>query len=258
MGKTNSRSHADQPDDLSDALAALYLTEETGLPCNTKGYEMSSFEATDSAGARVRRRALRVTFGYNTSIKQQRHLLTFGSDDQQCNVILKATEASPVHCRVYAQLNSGPNVWVIEDTSTNGTEYVDEESRRTRISKTVVRGRVAAYGLYRIKIGGNLFSFGSPSDEKEKSQRERWFKDLDPILVTQEVLQGQLRGATPDYCQISQIGDGGMAQVFQYMERTTGLMIAVKEEEVTVEGADERIQKEIAYMQSLKHVSPMI
>ena len=113
MGKIKAKSNAEQPEDPSDALAALYLTEETGLPCNTKDYEIIQFDAADSSGVRMERRALRVTFTKNTSVKQQRHLLTFGSDDQQCNVILNATEASPVHCKLYAQLNSGPNVWVI-------------------------------------------------------------------------------------------------------------------------------------------------
>ena len=43
--------------------------------------------------------------------------------------------------------------------------------------------------------------------------------------------------------------------VFQYMEMTTGLMVAVKEEMVKNNAADKRVQKEISYMQTLKHVS---
>lgn len=253
MGQTKPRSNAGAPDDLSEALVALYLTEETGLPCNTKDYEISLFKAPDSAGNLVERRALRVTIEKKTSIGQQCHLLTFGSDDQRCNVVLKATEASPVHCKVYAQLNSGPNIWVIEDNSSNGTEYLDDESYRKGIAKTAVRRRVAARGLYRIKIGRNIFSLWPPSDNQESSQRERWFQDLNPILVTQTLLREQLRGAVEDYCPICSIGQGGMGEVSQYMELTTGLMIAVKEEQVKKEGADERIQKEIGYMQSLRH-----
>lgn len=258
MGETKPRSLAGQPDDLSDVLVALYLTEETGLPCTTKDYAISLLEVTDSAGARIERRALRVTFEKNTSVKQQRHLLTFGSDDHRCNVILNATEASPVHCKVYAQLNSGPHVWVIDDTSTDGTRYVDEESRLTGISKTVVGRRVAARGLCRLQIGRHIFTFWSPSDEQEISRRERWFQDLDPILVTESLLQEQLLGGVAEYRPIESVGHGGMGEVFKYMELTTGLMIAVKEEEVKKEGADQRIQKEIAYMQSLRHVSRMI
>ena len=255
MNTTTSRSDAIQPGNASNALVALYLTEETGLPCNTKGYEITSFETQDSAGARVQRRALRVTYENGTSIKQPLHLLTIGSDDQQCNVILKATEASPIHCKIYAQLNSGLDVWVMEDNSVHGTVYVDEESRRTLIPKRVVRSRVAAHGLCRIQIGRNIFGLWSPSNGHEKLQREHWFSRLDPILVTQEILQGQLCGATPAFCQICPIGDGGMADVVQYMERTTGLMIAVKEEKVEEKGADERVQKEIGYMRNLRHVS---
>lgn len=255
MAERKPRSDAGQPDDLSDALVALYLTEETGLPCNAKEYEISLFKAPDSAGTFVERRALRVTFEKNTSIKQQRHLLTFGSDDQCCNVILVATEASPVHCKVYAQLNSGPNVWVIEDSSSDGTEYIDIDALRSGIPKKVVGRRIAAYGLRHIRIGRNIFSLWLPSDDHETSLRERWFQDLDPMLVTQNLLREQLRGAAEDYCAICPIGHGGMGDVFKYMELTTGLMIAVKEEEVKKEEADKRIQKEIAYMQSLRHVS---
>ena len=249
MDETNPKSDAGQQEDPSDALAALYLTEETGLPCNTKDFEVTSFKASDSTGALVERRALRVTFGKNTSIKQQSHLLTFGSDDQQCNVILMATEASAVHCKIYAQLNSGPNVWVIEDSSIKGTDYVDDEALHTRKAKTAIHGRVAAHGLHRIQIGRNIFALRSPSDTQEESRRKRWFQDLEPILVTENLLREQLRGIIADYRPIRMVGEGGMGAVVQYMELTTGLMVAIKEEEVKREGADERIQKEIYYMQ---------
>ena len=257
-GEAKVSSDSSTLHELPDALVALYLTEETGLPCTTKDYEMSVIKAQDSTGTLLERPALRVTFKKNASIKQQHHLLTFGSDQRHCNIILNANEASPIHCKVYAQLNSGPNVFVIEDNSANGTEYVDEESQCTRISKSVIRGRVAAHGLCRIRIGRNIFGFSLPLDKEEIAQRERWFSGIDPILVTRKVLQEQLRGAALGFCQICPIGKGGMAQVFQHMEKTTGLMIAVKEEKVKGKEADERIQKEIAYMQSLRHVSPLI
>ena len=242
-------------DKVPNALVALYLTGESGMPFRAKGYEIVPFKAEDSTGTRVERRGLRVVFEYGISIKQPCHLLTFGSDDQRCNVILKATDASPIHCKIYAQLNSGPNVWVIEDTSTKGTDYLDGESLRTRTSKQVVCGRVAAQGLCRIQIGRYIFSFWPPSDEQEKFQRERWFRDLDPIPVTQGLILEQLLGIRADFCHVNVIGHGGMGEVFRYMETTTGLMIAVKEEKVKDKEADERVQKEIGYMQRLKHVS---
>lgn len=258
MAKTNSKRNRDQLNKLSNALVALYLTEETGLPCNAKGYELATFEAQDDVGTPVERPALRVTFENDTPIKQPHHLLTFGSDDQRCDVVLEATEASPIHCRVYAQLNSGPNVWVIEDISTTGTEYVDDESLRTRIPKKVAHGRVAAQGLHRIRIGRLLFGFWSPSDNEETSLRERYFQGLEPIPVTQEILREQLRGVAVNFHRVVMVGDGGMGAVFKYIETTTGLMIAVKEEEVRSMEADERVQKEIGYMQSLRHVSQVV
>ena len=257
MDRIDADFDTDQPADLSNALVALYLTEESGLPCNTKGYEISSLEAEDSAGARVEKRALRVTFDTGTSTKQPRRLLTFGSNDQLCNVVLRATEASPIHCSIYAQLNSGPDIWVIEDISANGTQYLDEESLRTRLPKNVTRGRVAVQGLCRIQMGRSVFGFWFPSDRLEKSRRERYFRHLDPVPVTQEILREQLRGASSNFRPLEMIGDGGMGKVFRYMEMTTGLMIAVKEEKVENKKADERVQKEIGYMQSLRHVSHM-
>ena len=258
MDRIDPKIDTDRPGNLSNALVALYLTQETGLPCNTTGYEISSVEAKDSAGARVERRALRVTFDPGASTKQPRLLLTFGSDDQLCNVVLKATEASLIHCRVYAQLNSGPGIWVIEDTSAIGTKYLDEESLRTNIPKNIARGRVAVQGLCRIQIGRTIFGFWLPSNKQEKSHRERYFRNLDPVLVTEEMIQEQLRGAASNFRPLEMIGEGGMGTVFRYMELTTGLMIAVKEEKVEKKEADERVQKEIGYMQSLRHVSHMI
>lgn len=257
MGKTKSTSNDIQPSGHSGALVALYLTQETGLPCNAKDYELSIFMAPDSTGNLVARQALRVTFDKNTSVEQPRHLLTFGSDEKRCNVILMASEAKPVHCRVYAQLNSGPDVWVVEDSSSDGTEYLDHQSLRNFIPKQVVGGRFAAQGLRRIKIGRNIFSLWPPSDSQEISRRERWLQDHNPTLVTQKLLREQLRGAVENYCPIRRIGHGGMGDVLQYMEKTTGLMIAVKEEEVRSKEADERVQKEIGYMRILKHVSQM-
>ena len=255
MDRIDAKIDNDQPGKLSKSLVALYLTEETGLPCNAKGCEISTLEVEDSAGNRVKRLALRVTFDPGTSTKQPCHLLTFGSDDQLCNIILTATEASPIHCRIYAQLNSGPDIWVIEDTSANGTQYLDEESLRTRKSKNIDRGKVAVQGLRRIQIGRNIFSFWSPSDNQEKTRLERYFQDLDPVPVTEVMIREQLRGASFNIHPLEMIGDGGMGKVFRYMEMTTGLMIAVKEQEVETKKADERVQKEIGYLQSLRHVS---
>ena len=255
MRKPKIKNDTGQLNDLPDELVAFHLTEDTGLPCNAKDYAITMLHAIDAEGTRVERPALKVTFQPTASIHQQLLLLTFGSDTQCCNVILKATEASPVHCRVYAQLNSGPDLWVIEDTSAQGTEYLDEESRLSGRSKKALGRRVAARNLCRIKIGHNMFTFWPPSDGKEMSRRERWFQDLDPIPVTEELLREQLLGAKADYRSIGSVGEGGMGNVFQYMELTTGLMIAVKAEAVEDKEADDRIQKEIRYMQSLEHVS---
>ena len=87
----------------------------------------------------------------------------FWTRPQRCDIVLEATEASPAHCKAYAQLNSGLDVWVIEDISTKGTEYSDGKSRLTGISKKIVGGRVAAQGLYRIDVGHYVFAFWSPS-----------------------------------------------------------------------------------------------
>ena len=201
MVDTKARSGADQLGDFPDAVVALYLTNETGPACEIGGYGISSFRATNSDGMLAEKEGLRVTFGRNASVKHPHHLLTFGSN-QRYNVVLKTSKASPVHYKVYAQLNSSPGFWVIEDTSAHGTEYKDEGSCRAQIFKTLVRRSAATYGLHRIRIGPNNFHLWLPSDEHEKFQRERWFKHLDPILVTEGLLQEQLCGATKAFCKI--------------------------------------------------------
>ena len=92
--------------EVSGAMVALYLTQETGLPCNTRGYEVSLFRAPGSGRSLAEMYALRLLFQRGVSIKQQCRLLSFGSDPQRCDIVLEATEASPVHCKVYAQFNS--------------------------------------------------------------------------------------------------------------------------------------------------------
>lgn len=103
---------------------------------------------------------------------------------------------------------------MIEDTSTKGTRYSDGESQTYRSGTLCFR------------------FFGHPQTKQEILRRDRWHKDLDPVPITTDLLRDQLLGATAGYRSVEKIGQGGMSTVYQDMELTTGLMIAVKEEDV--------------------------
>ena len=47
--------------------------------------------------------------------------ISFGSDSQ-CHGLFPADVASQVHCKIYAQLNSGSQGWLVDDSSTHGKE----------------------------------------------------------------------------------------------------------------------------------------
>lgn len=96
-------------------IVAFYLTQESQYSTGqTSGYDAVRIEVTDS-GQPVSRSALRVTFSRNAPLEKPLKLIVFGSDPQRCNVTLTAGNIQPVHCSIFAQLNSGPTAWLVED-----------------------------------------------------------------------------------------------------------------------------------------------
>ncbi|KAM0797742.1 kinase-like domain-containing protein, partial [Usnea florida] len=54
--------------------------------------------------------------------------------------------------------------------------------------------------------------------------------------------------------QMNLIGEGGNGKVFRYMERNTGLLVAVKHQQVETESHKALVMKEINFMKTLRHV----
>lgn len=208
---------------------------------------------TGPLGKPVKKPALRVTFPHDQRIEEPVGLVGIGSD-LRCHVLLPADVVSPVHCRVYAQLNSGPRVWIVDDSSVGGTQIQDDESSGNKVGRTVHGRRQGAQGLKTIQIGLYSFQIRVPVSETEIRRREDWFSINQPIPVTREMLDRQLGGLDHDWHEMHQVGEGGNGKVYKYMERNTALFVAVKEEKARNKEHEALILKEINFMKTLRHV----
>ncbi len=242
-------------DQASEPIVAFYLTQETDLPATFQGnYQVVTIKILNSAGKPLRKPALRVTFSHDQSIDELVGLVGFGRDPR-CNVLLPADFVSSVHCRIYAQLNSGPQAWLIDDTSTRGTQVDDDESLHDKLTKTVHGRRQAAQGLHAIKIGPYVFQILAPVSNTEVRRREEWFQLNKPIPVTRSMLNRQLGGLRYDWLRMDRVGRGGNGEVYKYMEKHTALCVAIKEEDLKNSGKQFMVKKEVDYMETLRHVS---
>ena len=242
-------------DSTSEPIVAFYLTQETNLPAVFES-EPQTVTVTDpnSLGKLVKKTALRATFSHNQSVEEPVGLVAFGSDPR-CHVRLPTNVASPIHCRIYAQLNSGPDIWLVDDSSPHGTEVKNEETSRTGEVRIVHGRRQAVLGLHSIKIGSYVFQIRVPVDDTEARQREDWFRLNKPIPVTNSMLDRQLGGFPRDWARMDLIGEGGFGKVFRCMEKSTALFVAIKQQKTYTTAQNAEVMKEINFMKTLRHVS---
>lgn len=243
------------PDQASEPIVAFYLTQETDLPVKFQGeYQVVTIKIPGSSGQPVQKPALRVTFAHDQSIEELVGLVGFGSDPR-CQVLLPTNVVRSVHCRVYAQLNSGPQVWLVDDSSTQGTQVKDDETSHDKLTKNVHGRRQASQGLHTIRIGPYLFRIRAPVSNTEVRRREDWFRLNKPIPVTRKMLDRQLDGLAYDWLRMDRVGKGGNGVVYRYMEKRTALYVAIKEEKLEHPGLQLKVRKEVNYMETLCHVS---
>ena len=255
MGDKKHGGPPSVPDLASEPVVAFYLIQKTDLPVKFQGnYQVVATEIPNSAGRPVIKPALRVTFPHDQSIEEPVGLIGFGCHPL-CNVILSTDYASSVHCRIYAQLNSGSRVWLVDDSSTQGTRVEDDETSRDKSIKIVHGRRQAAQGLQAIEIGPYLFQVRAPVSNTEVRRRENWFRLNKPIPVTRLMLDRQLDGLGYDWSRMNRIGKGGNGEVYRYMEKCTALFVAIKEEKLKHPGKRLQVKKEVTYMETLRHVS---
>ncbi|KAF6226099.1 hypothetical protein HO133_008964 [Letharia lupina] len=241
------------PDQASEPIVAFYLTQETDLPVKFQGeYQVVTIKIPGSSGQPVQKPALRVTFAHDQSIEELVGLVGFGSDPR-CHLLLPADVVDPVHCRVYAQLNSGPQVWLVDDSSTQGTQVEEDQDPRHKSIKTVHGRRQAVQGLHAVRIGPYLFKIRAPVSNTEVRRREDWFRLNKPIPVTRKMLDRQLDGLAYDWLRMDRVGSGAFGNVYRYMERNTALFIAIKEERTRSKEHKAMVMQEIKFMKSLRH-----
>lgn len=250
------------PDQASEPVVAFYLTQETDLAAKFQGeHQIVTIRVLNSSGRPVEKPALRVTFSHDKSVEEPVGLLAFGSD-RRCHVLLPAEEINSVRCKVYAQLNSGPQVWLVDDISEKGTHIQYDDNSRNKPSNVVLRRRQAAQGECSLTIGPFKFKVRPPISDREIRRRDDWFKLNKPIPVTSSMLTRQARGIQWDWLRMEGVGKGGYGEVYKCMETNTALCIAVKEVEIESEECKKMVMKEINFMRTLRHVSlcyrPMI
>ena len=238
-----------------EPVVSFYLTQATGPPVNFQGeHQVVTVKITGPSGKLESKPALRVTFPHDQSIEELVGLVALGSDPR-CHVALPTNVASPVHCRIYAQLNSGPQVWLVNDTSTQGTEVKDDDIPRGALAKMVQGRREATKGLRAIWIGPYSFRIHASLIATEFRRREEWFRLNKPIPVTKSMLDRQLGGLPRDWTRMDLIGEGGYGTVFRYLEKNTALFIAIKQQKTDTTAQKAAIMKEINFMKILRHVS---
>lgn len=243
------------PDQVFEPIVAFYIIQETDLPTIFQGgYQVVTVKISNSPGEPVKKPALRVTFSHDQSIEDLVGLVAFGSDPR-CHVLLPADVVCSVHCKIFAQLNSGPGVCVVDDSSTEGTPVKDDNISRNERTKIVHGRRQAAKGLHAIRVGPYLFNIRAPVDKTEVRRREDWFRFNKPIPVTRSMLDRQRGEFQYDWARMDRLGKGGCGEVYRYMENRTALYVAIKEEKLKRPGIELRVKKEVNYMEALHHVS---
>lgn len=169
----------------------------------------------------------RITFDSNSTVGKPPCLVTFGSDPS-CTIVLSGANIGPHHCRIYAQLNSGSNMMVIEDASEFGTSFVYDNGTPLGSKFQLKHNHSSAAGLKSISIGPYNFCVELPRLEIENANARRWFFEHEPILVTESILKAQLGRSSPKFEETCQIGQGGAGKIYRLVEKKTGLLFAVK------------------------------
>lgn len=260
-----SMQDADVPKLVLFHLVPEPLTVPARLPIPSPFLDRIPYMSNRTAGGLGWTTALIITCDQDVTLTEPAPILRIGSDLNQCSLVLDKRHSDPAHCQIFAQLNSGFDVWIVKDNSTLGTRYKRlkestylqnadwfEELEEEELIHNESR---AVQGLRYIKIGPYGFHC-RPSEKKgEIAERDRWFRRHEPMPVNSGLFGTQLAGRLPDLQQKKNIGEGGFGEVFKYMEMQTGLLVAVKKQKVSNDRGVENVRREIISMKNLHHVS---
>ncbi len=269
MANLNFRSDVSMQDVDVPGLVLFYMVPRPSpvairLPVPAPFLEQTHYKS-NVAGSQVSQTALKITCRQDVHLDEPVLILSIGSDPIHCGLLLDRRYADPVHCQIYAQLNSGFDVWIIEDDSANGTLYrrrKDEKScqnvdqtEELETQELIRKDRKAVQGLRYLKIGPYEFDCLPSEINKEIADRERWFRRHEPLPVTSQMYLTQLAGRKPEIQERKIIGEGGFGEVFKSMEMRTGLLLAVKKQKVGNDCGVANVLREIRSMEDLHHVS---
>ena len=260
-----SMQDVDVPELVLFLLVPKPSTLAVHLPISAPFLEQTPYTSRNVAQSQGSTIAFKITCAQDALLDEPVRILSIGSDPNRCGLVLDARHTDPVHCRIYAQLNSGFDVWIIKDDSTAGTLYrrLKDEKDRENIDDTeelhteelVRKDRKAVEGLRYLRIGPYEFHCRLSKDKEEIAERERWFRRHEPLPVTSRILITQLAGKRMDVQERKSIGEGGFGEVFKSMEMNTGLLVAVKKQKVGSDRGVKNIRREIRSMEDLHHVS---
>lgn len=239
-------------DSTTEPIVAFYIIHDTsrGLECPPVKSYVHCKASIDWTPAPTEPNApsWKNTFETSWTVQKPARLITFGNDSR-CTMILGGADVSPLHCKIYAQLNSGPSMLVIEDCSVSGTLFIDDTTVREGIPKRLNQDRQSTESLRTIIIGGYKFRIVRPWLEAEKAKVRRWFVEHEPDPVTEAMLALQLRKKPAVYNGNGQIGQGGAGKVYRFVEKNTGLLFAVN---ILVECTNKLAEREVRWMEHMK------
>ena len=196
---------------------------------------------------------------------------TIGSSGIDCNIVLQHDEINPIHCRIYAQCNSGHDCWIVQNLSDTiikysnddrfGEEFYAAYPGRALDYKSLSRGQIALHHLRGLVVGPFTINLRIPFNEQETQKRLSWFRYHLPCLVSEQMLRSQTdhRNLTPtDFSEISHICTGGYGEVGEVMEKRSGLKLAMKVQLVKSREKRAQVDNEIRNLQKLQSVSPLL
>ena len=259
---------SDNPEDLDgrneesdsgDDLVLFYLVNESAHPCISSQFIREPYDALDSKGSVKKKDALCITMDTRAKVDRPLRLITFGSDPGQCNISLQSVNIDAVHCIVWSQLNSGPNILVLANHSDQVIQYWDASSLKTRMVETVKpHSHRAVKDLLGLRIGPYWFSVHYCREKSRTRKLERWFRQQMWTPVTREMFNSQVGELKPEWRTMGTAGEGANGEVVKQMEMHTGLVLAFKQFCIKTPWQHQLAAQEIGFIQALHHVSDII